>query len=36
METRGLRARGSAEAGKRTEAEKDDQSGEHEGPSGLD
>ncbi|KYN12167.1 hypothetical protein ALC57_15659 [Trachymyrmex cornetzi] len=42
METRELRARTSEEAGKRTEAEKDDRSEEHEegsgeeGPSGLD
>lgn len=34
METRGLRARASAEAGKRTEAEKDDQSGEGGGKAG--
>lgn len=31
METRGLRARASEEAEKRTEAEEDDRSGEHEG-----
>lgn len=34
METRGLRARASAEVGRRTEAEKDDRSGEHEGEAG--
>lgn len=42
MDTRGLRARATAEAGRRTEAEKDDRTGEREGeaggrgPSGLD
>jgi len=34
METKGLRARTSEEAGKRTEAEKDDRSWEHEGETG--